>query len=36
MIVAARAVQGMGGGSIISMSNIICSDIVTVKQRLIY
>ncbi|KAG4087944.1 MFS general substrate transporter [Neocallimastix lanati (nom. inval.)] len=33
MIVAARAVQGMGGGSIISMSNIICSDIVTVKQR---
>jgi len=33
MIVIARAFQGMGGGSIISMSNIICSDIVSIKQR---
>jgi len=33
MIVIARAFQGIGGGSIISMSNIICSDIVSIKQR---
>jgi len=33
MIIAARAVQGIGGGSLISMSNIICSDVVSIKQR---
>ncbi|ORX86273.1 MFS general substrate transporter [Anaeromyces robustus] len=33
MIVAARAFQGTAGGSLISMSNIICADIVSIKQR---
>jgi len=33
MIVISRAFQGIGGGSLISMSNIICSDVVSIKQR---
>ncbi|KAF9040487.1 MFS general substrate transporter [Hymenopellis radicata] len=32
-LIAARTVQGMGGGSILSISNIIISDLVPLKER---
>ncbi|THH02025.1 hypothetical protein EW026_g762 [Hermanssonia centrifuga] len=36
MLIAARAVQGMGGGGILSLSSIIISDLVPLEERGVY